>query len=86
MYEQATKCETKVTASSYPDNSGCELIHDVVPKMSTALNGGSGKAATVFAWLFAITIVAMGAYIYRLHKKLGRPSTVDTSELVGTAA
>jgi len=83
MYEQATKCESKVTASSYQDNSGCDLIHNVVPKMSTALKGGSGNAAKVFAWLFAVTIVAMGFYIYRLHKMLDRPKTVDTTELVG---
>lgn len=86
MYEQSTKCESKVTATSYQDNSGCEMINDFVPKMSTALNGKSGNAAKVFAWLFAITIVAMGFYIYRLHKMLIRPSTVDTSELVGTTA
>ena len=86
MYEQATKCETKVTASSYQDNTGCELIHDVVPKMSSALNGSSGTTAKVFAWLFAFTIAGMGAYIYHLHKKLNQPSGVDTSELVGTAA
>lgn len=86
MYEQSTKCESKVTATSYQDNSGCELIHDVVPKMSSALKGGSGNAAKVFAWLFAVTIVAMGFYIYRLHKMLIRPNTVDTSELVGTTA
>lgn len=86
MYEQATKCEKKVKGTSYQDNSGCDLIHNIIPKLSTSLKGGS-SAAKVFAWIFGIAVVAMGWYIYRLHKILSLvPTKVDTSGLIGVAA
>jgi hypothetical protein len=66
LYKDASKCERKVKGTDYKDNSSCELIFDIIPRLSGAMKGSrSGSAAKVFAWLFAVVIGFMGWYIYR---------------------
>lgn len=89
LYEGAAKCEKNVKATNYKDTSGCELIHKTLPQINKALHGMVGHSAgKIFAWIFAVTIVIMAWYIYRLHKLLGRPTTIDLSGLMprGTLA
>ena len=67
------KCEENVKGTNYQDNSSCELINTIIPRMASSLKGSaSGTVAKVFAWLFGAMIVIMGWYIYRLHKILAK--------------
>ena len=93
LYEQSGKCESNIN-SQYADTSGCEYINNILPRLeqntkSIKSGSGSGKAAVVFAWLFAATTVALGAYAFLLFRKLRR-SKVNLSDQVqetgGTAA
>jgi hypothetical protein len=83
LYDQAAKCEKKVKNIQYQDNSGCELIHEILPKMNNAFNqiaGKSSHAAAIWAWIFGISCVFLGGYIYLLHKRVIREK-VDMSTL-----
>ena len=83
LYEDAGKCEKKVKGAAYKDTSGCELLHTTLPSLSSSLNKMNSRgpsAATFFAWLFFLGCVAMGAYIYLLHKKVIR-TKVDLATL-----
>jgi hypothetical protein len=65
LYQDASKCERKVKGTSYQDNSSCELIHKIIPKLNASMSRSSGAAAKAFAWIFGIMIVFMGWYIFR---------------------
>eukprot|EP00980_Cylindrotheca_fusiformis_P007383 scaffold1525_cov142-Cylindrotheca_fusiformis.AAC.183 len=82
LYEMAAKCERKVKNISYQDNSGCDLIDDILPRMNHAFHQIAGRpsASVVWAWIFGIACVCMGAYIYLLHKRVIREK-VDMSKL-----
>ena len=86
LYEQSAKCETHVKAATYKDTSGCELIHDTLPKFNNAFNYISKKqrsaspAAVGWAWFFGILSLVMGGYIFLLHKRVIREK-VDLSTL-----
>lgn len=82
LYEQAAKCERKVKNISYQDNSGCDLIDDILPRMNHAFRQITGKPSysAVWAWIFGIACVCMGAYTFLLHKRVIREK-VDMSKL-----
>jgi len=82
LYEQAGKCEKKLKGTSYQDTSGCELIHSILPKLSSAFSTMNGRVSVtkVLAWVFGVSCVLMGAYIYLLHKKVIRQK-VDLATL-----
>eukprot|EP00934_Nitzschia_sp_Nitz4_P006752 Nitzschia sp. Nitz4//scaffold7_size249615//180188//181630//NITZ4_001195-RA/size249615-augustus-gene-0.12-mRNA-1//1//CDS//3329558496//6742//frame0 len=87
LYEQAARCEKNVKGTSYQDNSSCELIHKVIPKLSSALNGLTGISwAKFFAWTFFIVIAALAWYIYRLHKIVIRQKVNLGTLMMGTPA
>jgi hypothetical protein len=81
LYEEAVKCESRVK-TTYKDTSGCEMIHNVIPKLSKAMKGIRGPStALVFAWLFGIGFFALAGYLYTLHKKVGlKKTTVTTAD------
>lgn len=82
VYDGAAKCEKNVKGTSYRDTSACDLIHNIIPKLNSAfssINGGA-NVAKIFAWIFGVALVFMAWYIYRLHKIIGR----DTSIQVGS--
>jgi len=64
LYKDAYKCESKLKGNEYKDESSCELIHDIIPRMSGAMKR-SFSASKFFAWTFAVVIGIMGWYIYR---------------------
>ena len=76
MYEGAARCE-KGMDLQYPDTTGCEYIHKILPRLESAsqaiVYGGNGRAKG-FAWLFGITTVVFGAYAYFLYRKIKRGS------------
>ena len=85
LYEQAAKCEKNVKGISYQDTTGCELIHEILPRMNHAFQHISGtsnpaSSAKVWAWIFGILCVFMGIYIYLLHKRVIREK-VDMATL-----
>jgi hypothetical protein len=82
LYEMSAKCERKVKNISYQDNSGCDLVDDILPKMNYAFRQMTGRtaASTVWAWIFGIACVCMGAYITLLHKRVIR-GKVDMAKL-----
>jgi hypothetical protein len=71
LYQDAGKCESNVKDATYPDTSGCELIHTTLPKLDRAFSAsmGSTPASVVLAWVFGLSCVGMAGYIYTLHIK-----------------
>jgi len=70
LYEEAVKCESNIK-STYKDISGCEMIHNVIPKLSKAMkNIRSPPVAAIFAWMFGIGFFALAGYIFTLHRKV----------------
>jgi hypothetical protein len=86
LYEQAGKCESNVQDATYPDTSGCELIHTTLPKLDRAFASsiGSTPASVVLAWVFGLGCVGMGGYIYTLFAK--DKKKVDLSRSDGVSA
>ncbi|CAJ1946219.1 unnamed protein product [Cylindrotheca closterium] len=82
LYEQSAKCEKNVNGITYPDTSGCELIKEMLPRANNAFAQMQGKksAAAIWAWIFGISCVCMGAYIFLLHKRVIR-ERVDMNKL-----
>jgi len=83
LYEESAKCEKKVSGISYQDNSGCELINDILPRMNTAFSQMTSRrpsTGAVWAWIFGIACVLMGSYIFLLHKRVIREK-VDMHKL-----
>ncbi|GAX16315.1 hypothetical protein FisN_35Hh014 [Fistulifera solaris] len=78
-YQSAVKCETKM-AFANKDTSGCEFLGNVLPRLTSAskssgvYGGGRNGAAKAFAWIFAMTTIAFGAYSYFLYRKIKRGS------------
>lgn len=77
-YERSIRCEDKMNIN-YQDNNGCTFIKNVLPKLESANRSGlgisgnsSGGAARFFAWVFALTTIAFGAYAYFLYRKIKR--------------
>mmetsp|Transcript_12248 Transcript_12248/g.22817 ORF Transcript_12248/g.22817 Transcript_12248/m.22817 type:complete len:97 (-) Transcript_12248:267-557(-) len=82
----AAKCESGlssyVSQYYYTDTSGCDYINNILPKLESAtrkissasVKGGgvSSPAATVFAVVFAITSLILGAYAFFLYRKIHR--------------
>jgi len=72
LYEEAVKCERSVKAT-YKDESGCDMIHHVIPKLSKAMNNiRTPSVAPFFAWVFGIGFFALAGYLFQLHKKTGK--------------
>ena len=78
LYESSGKCEENID-SQYKDTSACDYINRILPtleanskSLSSSSSTSSGKAAKVFAWLFAITTLALGVYAFLLFRKLRR--------------
>jgi hypothetical protein len=83
--EDAAKCESGLSSVKYyADESGCEYINTILPKLAKATSsitgqkinrsamGGGGGAATTFAVIFGLTTVVMGAYSFFLYRKIHR--------------
>jgi hypothetical protein len=82
LYDTSGKCETNVASTAtYPDESACEYINKILPRLeanSKSISSGSstsGTAAKAFAWIFACTTIALGAYAFLLFRKLRRSKT-----------
>ena len=86
LYQDAGKCESNVKDATYPDTSGCELIHTTLPKLDRAFSAsmGSTPASVVFAWVFGLSCVGMAGYIYTLHNKSNKKVNLSHSD--GVAA
>jgi hypothetical protein len=81
LYDSSAKCEknlnidTKVT-------SGCEYIHETLPRMESIATG-KASAAVVWAWVFGITtLIACGA-VFFLYTKLQRAGGINLSSGIG---
>ena len=77
IYELSAKCEKGLNKESNyywsPDNEACSYIEKTLPAMDAATFGaGSGSAAKAFAWIFALTTVGLGGYVFYLHKNKDR--------------
>ncbi|KAL3944740.1 MAG: hypothetical protein SGBAC_001159 [Bacillariaceae sp.] len=82
--EEAAKCESGLSnVLYYADESGCDYIHNILPKLSKAAStitgnkvsrssSNGGSASVTFAVLFALTTVVMGAYSFFLYRKIHR--------------
>jgi hypothetical protein len=83
-YEEAAKCESGLSSvKSYPDESGCDYINNVLPKLVKASNsifksrgnsfsGSSGSPSTGWAIFFFLTAGFMSAYAFFLYRKIYR--------------
>lgn len=96
-YEDAAKCESGLSGVKYyADESGCDYINNVLPKLAKATAsitgtkvsksvGGGGGASTAFAVIFALTTVVMAAYAFFLYRKIHR-AKVNLSSAEGSMA
>jgi len=87
VYEESVKCEKNLNIN-WQDNSGCDYIGDILPKLEAATAGkraSSGGAAVAFAWIFAVTTLLAGSYAFFLYRKLDR-NRVDLSSSDGALA
>jgi hypothetical protein len=83
-YEEAAKCESGLSGvKTYPDESGCDYINNVLPKLVKASNsifksrrngstGSSGSSSTGWAIFFFLTAGFMSAYAFFLYRKIYR--------------
>eukprot|EP00980_Cylindrotheca_fusiformis_P008526 scaffold1807_cov140-Cylindrotheca_fusiformis.AAC.18 len=84
-YEEAAKCESGLSGvKSYPDESGCDYINNVLPKLVKATSsitkarsksrpgGGGSSAATGWAIFFFLTAAVFTAYSFFLYRKIHR--------------
>ncbi len=86
LYNYAARCETKMDITSTKDESGCDFINNILPKLTAASNPNykvskSGKGSTAFAVIFGFTTCIFAAYAYFLYRKIKRGS-VDLSSQV----
>lgn len=78
-YQSAVKCEKNMGFET-KDTTGCEFLGSVLPRLTSAskssgvYGGGRNGAAKAFAWIFAMTTIAFGAYSYFLYRKIKRGS------------
>merc|ERR1719464_2126591 len=73
LYEQSIKCEKNVAGANYKDTSGCEMIHNILPQLNSAMkNIRSPHVAKISAWTFGIGFFALAGYLFLLHKKVAR--------------
>eukprot|EP00542_Grammatophora_oceanica_P020919 CAMPEP_0194027736 /NCGR_PEP_ID=MMETSP0009_2-20130614/1818_1 /TAXON_ID=210454 /ORGANISM="Grammatophora oceanica, Strain CCMP 410" /LENGTH=394 /DNA_ID=CAMNT_0038666893 /DNA_START=53 /DNA_END=1237 /DNA_ORIENTATION=- len=74
-YELAGRCESNLNIA-YPDETGCNYINNILPKMEGATkslsSGSGGKAAVVCAWVFGILTAILGVYAFLLYRRLKR--------------
>jgi hypothetical protein len=84
--EDAAKCESGLSSVKYyADESGCDYINNILPKLAratssitgskinrSAMGGGGGGAAVTFAVIFGLTTAVMGAYSFFLYRKIHR--------------
>eukprot|EP00529_Nitzschia_sp_RCC80_P019680 CAMPEP_0113500352 /NCGR_PEP_ID=MMETSP0014_2-20120614/32271_1 /TAXON_ID=2857 /ORGANISM="Nitzschia sp." /LENGTH=422 /DNA_ID=CAMNT_0000394659 /DNA_START=96 /DNA_END=1360 /DNA_ORIENTATION=+ /assembly_acc=CAM_ASM_000159 len=76
LYEESIRCESNVQNTQYKDTSGCEIVHNIMPRMSSQFKNISGfPVAKFFAWVFGLGFFALGGYVYLLHKKVVRQKT-----------
>jgi hypothetical protein len=79
MIQLSAACEKGLNKeSSYywsANNMGCDYIQKTLPLLDAATfsaSGGSSGAAKAFAWIFALTTVGLGGYVFYLHKNKDR--------------
>eukprot|EP00591_Stephanopyxis_turris_P015454 CAMPEP_0195538492 /NCGR_PEP_ID=MMETSP0794_2-20130614/49556_1 /TAXON_ID=515487 /ORGANISM="Stephanopyxis turris, Strain CCMP 815" /LENGTH=259 /DNA_ID=CAMNT_0040672475 /DNA_START=12 /DNA_END=791 /DNA_ORIENTATION=+ len=82
----------------YPSTVACTFINDVLPQLEKIFRSNTGSSSsatsfssvkaspsTVFAWVFGITAVALGVYVFTLLGKLRR-ANVNLSDNGGVSA
>jgi hypothetical protein len=81
VYDESLKCESALSSSvtQYPQTNGCTFINKALTKMekasqsasnrSSSGGGGGASASTVFAWIFGLSTLGLGAFVYQLLKK-----------------
>jgi len=73
LYEEALKCESNVAVANYKDTSGCEMIHNILPQLNSAMkNIRSPNVTKAAAWTFGIGFFALAGYLLLLHKKAAK--------------
>ena len=78
MIELSAACEKglKKESSYYwsANNMGCDYIQNTLPLLDAATFNASGgsKTAKAFAWIFGLTTVGLGGYVFFLHKNKDR--------------
>jgi hypothetical protein len=82
LYKDAGKCESKMDSDVvlYPDTTACEMIQTTLVQLDRAFTRSSrGRAApsVMFAWMFGLASVVMGAYIFVLKKQEHRTNGVN---------
>lgn len=84
--EEAAKCESGLSGvKSYPDESGCDYINNILPKLvkssksvakytknSNGSGSSGGSAAVGWCIFFALTAIIMSAYAFFLYRKIHR--------------
>lgn len=83
-YEEAAKCESGLSGVKYyADESGCDYINNVLPKLVKATNSitksqgsrsatSGSSAATGWAIFFFLTAAVFSAYAFFLYRKIHR--------------
>jgi hypothetical protein len=87
LYQQAGKCETNLKGVTYKDESSCDMIHNILPKLNSAFKSATGgpEVAKVCAWAFGFGFFALAGYVFLLHKKVMRQKAeLDSSGYVFT--
>lgn len=78
LYENAGKCETKMTDRYNLNENACTYMEGVkvVNKNNVIIGGAttSNKVASAFIGIFAVSFVLLGSYVYYLKTKLDRGS------------
>mmetsp|Transcript_13293 Transcript_13293/g.28864 ORF Transcript_13293/g.28864 Transcript_13293/m.28864 type:complete len:409 (-) Transcript_13293:297-1523(-) len=80
MYELSARCEKGLDKESNyywsPDNEACDYIANTLPSLDAAAfsgsTGSSSSTAKIFAWIFGLSTVALGGYVFYLHKNKDR--------------
>jgi hypothetical protein len=88
LYEDAGKCESSMDSSvvMYKDTSSCEMIQTTLVQLDRAFNNstrGRAPASVMFAWLFGLASVVMGAYIFVLKRQERRTNGVNLLDGTG---
>merc|ERR1719356_1103040 len=85
VYEQSAKCEGALENVMYKDNSGCEFMNGILPKLEMATRNvaraGKAGASKTFAIMFGVLTVLFASYSAFLYKKLSRGRVSLNSEL-----
>lgn len=75
-YFSAAKCEENLSAVQYPNTYACNFMEGVKTTYragkSVTVETESSKAASAFIGVFAVSFVALGAYVFILKTKLDK--------------